>query len=145
MKYSTSILFVLLLLFTSSGCNSVTSAQALTIGEPLVSGGLALILRNNPSYIPIAQKVGADLTAANWSDLTLTGINTAVNAAVSKEGGDSTLAAIITTSVDAGLAGYLEAVGEAALAKDPNAVLILQGLGTGISQGAALAAANPKV
>ena len=136
--------------FGASGCSSglfskpITSAQAIAIGTPLVTGGLDLVLTNNPAYIPIAQKVGADLTAANWSDLTLTGVNSAIALVVAKEHGDSKLAAQITTAIDAGLLGYLNAVNESSLVSDPNAVAVLQALGTAITNAATAAAANPK-
>lgn len=145
MKYLSLVLlsFVSLL---SGGCGTigVTSAQAVAIGQPLVSGGLQLILSNNPSYIPIAQKVGGELATADWTDLTITGINVAVTAAVNKEGGSPALGAILSGAVDAGLAGYLESVGEASLAKDPNAVYVLQALGQAIVTGANAAQAYPK-
>lgn len=143
---STIVLLGLCALF--SGCattgklGSMTSAQALTIAQPVVSAGLTLVLDNNPSYIPIATKVGADLTAANYTDLTTLGINSLVTAAVTKEGGTPQLAAIVSGALDAGVAGYLVAVGETALTNDPNAVPVLQALGTAISAGAA--AATPK-
>jgi len=128
------------------GCAGITIStnDGIAIAQPLVSGGLALILRNNPSYIPIASKVGADLAALNYSDLTLTGLNAAVNAAVTKEGGDAALGAILASSFDAGLAGYLAAVAESSLSKDPNAQAVLQALGTAITNGASIAQANPK-
>lgn len=133
----------------SGGCATlsglkVTTNDGIAIAQPLVSGGLSLILRNNPTYIPVASKVGADLAALNYSDLTLTGINAAVTAAVTKEGGDPALAAILSSGLDAGLAGYLAAVAESSLASDPNAQLVLQALGTAITNGASIAAANPK-
>jgi hypothetical protein len=137
-------LILLCLLFAGCGTLAVTDTQAIAIATPLVSGGLALVLRNNPTYLPIALKVGNDLSTANYSDLTLTGINVAVNAAVKKEGGDPILATLLSSALDAGLAGYLEAVGEASLSKDPYAQTVLQALGGAISTGAALAQANPK-
>jgi hypothetical protein len=82
------------------------------------------------------------LAASNWNDLTVTGINTAVTAIVTKEGGTPALAAIVSASLDAGLAGYLEAVGESAISADPNAQAVLTALGQAISTGAA--AAVPK-
>lgn len=127
------------LLLSASGCSSlapITSAQAVAIGQPLVAGGLTLVLQKNPSYVSIAQKVGSDLTSANWADLTLTGINATVRTAVLKEGGSVALAAVISDALDAGLAGYLDAISEATLAKDPNAVLVLQALGSAITAGA---------
>jgi hypothetical protein len=115
----------------------MTSAQAIQIGQPLVTGGLVLVLQNNPKYVPIATKVGADLASANWTDLTLTGVNSTINAIVVKEGGTAALSTVIQSAVDAGLAGYLDAVAEATLAKDPNAVLVLQALGKSVSTAAA--------
>lgn len=143
-----SILPILSLAVALCGCtmlkSPITSAQALAIGTPITYGAVGLVLRNNPSYIPVAQRVGADLAKANYSDLTLLGITAAVGAAVDKEGGDATLKAIITSTVEAGLAGYLEAVSESALSNDPNAVLVLQAFGQAVTDGAALASANPK-
>lgn len=139
-------LISLLVLLGTAGCSTmpITSAQAVAIGGPVVSGGLALVLRNNPSYIVTAQMVGTDLKNANWNDLTLAGVNAVVDASVKKFGGDPTLGAVLKDSFDAGLAAYLEAVGESALAKDPNAIPVLQALGGYIQAGAAIAAANPK-
>lgn len=142
-------LLPLLLVVALSGCASfnlapITSAQALAIGDPLASGILQAVLTNNPKYIPIAQKVGGDLAAGSWGTLTLTGINAAIAVSVAKEGGDSTLTAIVTAAVDAGLGGYLEAVAEGSLASDPNAVLVLQALGQAIVTGANAAQAAPK-
>lgn len=154
MKKTPAFLFVLLLLFTTSGCATfekleaslptVTSAEAIAIGQPLAAGVMQAVLTNNPKYIPIAQKVGADLAAGNWSSLTLTGINNAIAASVAKWGGDSTLTAIIVAAVDSGLGGYLTAVSEETLSSDPNAVLVLQALGAAIGTGATAATANPK-
>lgn len=141
--------FVLLLLFTSSGCTylqglKISTADGIAIAQPLVSGGIGLILRNNPKDIPIAQRVGADLTSLNYADLTLAGINSAVATVVSKEGGDAALGVILAQGFDAGLAGYLAAVEESSLKADPNAQAVLQALGTAIGTGAAIAQANPK-
>lgn len=142
--------FALIALVLSTGCSttgslgSMTSAQALAIGQPIVSAGLALILRNNPSDIPLATKIGADLTGGNFNDLTLTGINAAIAAICAKEKASPDLTAIVEGAFDSGLAGYLEAVGESALAKDPNAQAVLQALGSAITSGAAIATASPK-
>jgi hypothetical protein len=137
-------------LFLFQGCattgtvGNMTSAQAVAIAQPFVSGGLTLILQNNPTYIPLASQVGADLTSSNFNDLTITGINLVVSKAVAARGGTPALAAILEASVDAGLGAYLENVGEAALANDPNAQTILKDLGAAITTGANAAQANPK-
>lgn len=115
----------------------MTSAQAIAIGQPLVTGGLTLVLANNKSYAPIAARVGADLSTANYTDLTVAGINAVVGVSVANAGGTPALAAVVSAALDAGLAGYLEAVGESALKNDPNAQLVLQALGTSISSAAA--------
>jgi hypothetical protein len=145
-----AVLGILAVLFLPTGCattgtlGSMTSAQAVLIAQPLVSAGLSLVLRNNPSYIPVATKVGTDLSTANWADLTTSGINAVVAASVAKAGGDPATTAILSSALDAGLVAYLEAVGESALAKDPNAQTVLQDLGSAIGTAATIATANPK-
>lgn len=128
------------------GCASltVTTAQGITIAQPVATAIDYAILRNNPSYIPVAQKVGADLASANYSDLTLTGINTLIQVTVTKEGGSSDLVILVESGIDSGVAAYLGAVAESSLSSDPNAQAVLQALGASITQGATLALANPK-
>lgn len=131
----------------ASGCASfspTTSAQAIAIAQPIETGGLELVLQNNPRYNPLAAKIGADLASANYADLSVTGINAIVALAVAKEGGDPSLTAIIDAALDAGVGGYLAAVSEQSLANDPNAVAVIQAFGTGVSNAATWAAANPK-
>jgi hypothetical protein len=129
---------------STTGLGSMTSAQGVALGQPIIAGGLALVLENNPKYIPIAQTVGTALSTNSYTDLTTAGVNAAIGAIVTKAGGDAQITSIIEASVDAGLVTYLEAVGESALAKDPNAQAVLQELGAAISQAATTAAANPK-
>ena len=129
---------------TSTTLGSMSTTQAIALSTPIVSGGVALVLRNNPKYLTIAQTVGTDLASSDFKDLTTVGVSAAVTAAVTKAGGDAAISSILSATVTAGLATYLEAVGESALAKDPFAQTVLQDLGGAISAGAALAAANPK-
>ena len=128
------------------GCASleVTTAQGIAIGQPVATAIDYAVLRNNPTYIPVAQTIGADLASANYSDLTLTGINTLIQATVTKDGGDADLVILIEGGVDSGLAAYLGAVAESSLSSDPNAQAVLQAFGASITQGASLALANPK-
>ena len=129
---------------TTGSLGSMTSAQAIALAQPVVSGGLALILQNNPSYIPAAQKVGSQLAAGQFSALTTAGVNAGIASIAAQAGATASQTAIITASFDAGLLTYLEAVGESDLQKDPNAVAVLQDLGQAIQGAATIAAANPK-
>lgn len=149
MKPSITNLLLIAAILVLPGCATlqglkITTAQGIAIGEPLATAGIGAALRNNPKYIPVAQKVGPDLASQNYTDLSLAGINAAVAAAVAKEGGDADLAALFSAGIDAGVAGYLGAVAESSLANDPNAQLVIQGLGKAVTDGAAWAIANPK-
>ena len=143
-------LFLLLPLIFLPGCattgtlGSMTSAQAVALAQPVMSAGLALVLENNPSYIPIATQVGNALSTSQFTTLTTLGIDATVSAIATKAGASPAETATIEAALSVGLGAYLEAVGESALAKDPNAQTVLQDLGTAITQGATIASANPK-
>lgn len=142
---NTALIFTILIAGTLlGGCTGVSVQSGLPLGEVGTAAVAGPVLRNNPKYIPIAQKVGPDLVALNYTDLSLTGINSAVALVVNKEGGDADLAAMLEGGIDAGLAAYLGAVAESSLSNDPTAQLVLQALGKGITDGATWAVANPK-
>ena len=73
----------------------------------------------------------------NWADLTTSGITAAVNASVAKFGGTPQEASIISAALSVGLGAYLAEVSETSLSNDPNAILVLQALGSAISTAAA--------